>query len=203
MKNIFEEKIFQFEKKIRNEDDNVVDFELDSMGEHHQLLHEIIEHRIDQLDPQKPEDRRILCAFPYYINMSTTDGFRLVFKINEKLMTLIKWDGVTLFFHSRDIKRPRNRDIFDSLLDTHFRLPVEVPREVIEILQDYFESTNTKKVQIAFLLLHSWVMGGLPSTVNLDNFMPVLDKYIAGENSYKKTRSLIIKEAINHQEKTK
>jgi hypothetical protein len=208
MKNIFEEKIFQFEKEIRDKSDKVFDFmndiDLDSMGEHHRLLHEIIEQRIDQLNPQKTDDRKVLCVFTYCINMSTTDGFRLVLKINEKLMSLIKWDGITLFFHSSDIKRSENKDIFKCLLDIHFRVPVEVTREVIEILQDDLESTHMRKIQIAFLFLHSWIAGGLPSTVNLDNFMPVLDKYITEEDSYKKTYSLIIKEFINiHQKKNK
>jgi hypothetical protein len=208
MKNIFEGKIFQFEKEIRNRGDNVCDFmddlELDSMGEHHQQLHEIIEQRIDQLDPQKTDDRKLLCVFTYCINMSTVDGFRLVLKINEKLMSLIEWDGITLFFHSSDIKRSENKDIFKCLLDLHMRLPVEVPREVIEILQDYFENTSMKTMQIAFLFVRSWLSGGLPVTVNLDNFMPVLDKYITDENFYRKTYSLQIKEFINlHQKKIK
>jgi hypothetical protein len=208
MKNIFEEKIFQFEKEIRDKSDKVFDFmndiELDSMGEHHQLLHEIIEQKVNQLDPQKSEDRKILRLFLYCINMSTADGLRLVLKINEKLMTLIKWDGITSLLHSPDIMRPQNRDIFKCLLDLYFRVPVEVPREVIEILQGYFESTNMRTSQIAFVFLSCWITGGLPSTVNLDNFMPVLDKYIAGENSYKKIYSLRIKESINrYQEKIK
>jgi hypothetical protein len=175
------------------------EMELQSLGNHHQLFHKIVEDFIRQMNVNNLEDQDILCRIAYCINMSSDDGIRLVLYILRQLIPLTDWDCVTILCKVPQLKLESSQfsDIRNCLLDVLMRMSVETPREVIENLSDCLESPDIMIVKIAFLFIRNWLTGGLPRDTNLDNFMPILDNYLEGDDFYKKERALEIKKLLS------
>jgi hypothetical protein len=175
------------------------EMELQSLGNHHQLFHKIVENFVRQMNVDNLQNQEVLCRIAYCINMSSDDGIRLVFYILRQLIPITVRDCVTILYKVPQLKLESSQfsDIRNCLLDILMRISVETPREVIENLSDYLESPDIMIVKIAFLFIRNWLTGGLPRDTNLDNFMPVLDKYLEGDDSYKKERSLEVKKLLS------
>ena len=168
-------------------------------GSNHLTMHHILTEAIDTYDISNRSDQVIMSNLACLIEVESPKGLELILRLLAKLMLIVQWDGVGTIGNADGlINDTQYTYVRNGICHLLMRITT-APREVMENLENYICGEDRQLMKAAFLLLSSWLFGGLPPHTNLDGFMQsTLLSLSNSEDNFIKIRTKRIMKGIAH-----
>ena len=173
-------------------------------GNNHLMMHHILAEAIDTYDISNHSDQVIMSNLASLIEVESPKDLELILRLLAKLMLIVQWDGEGAISNADgSINDVRYTYVRNGICHVLLRI-TSAPRYAMENLENHICGEDRQLMKAAFLLLSSWLFGGLPPRTNLDGFMQsTLLSLSNSEDNFIKNRTKRIMEGIAHCLKTR